>query len=143
MVKQIVTSEEINKSKSTGLWESQSGIRVVKLTIWVRSLEIENYNRDHQVYQFHQDRLASHHDETPTNTLADKLIKRTSSVLDEKHQKPCIKTKKVITRDKRSTTLNEVKPVKNINKNPQSFLKISPVQKELLPSQKLQQHPYE
>ena len=26
--------------------------------------------------------------------------------------------------------LNEVKPVKNINKNPQNFLGISPVQKE-------------
>ena len=29
------------KSKRAGLWESQSGIRVGKLTIWVRSFEIE------------------------------------------------------------------------------------------------------
>ena len=37
-VKQILASEEINRA---GLWESQSGIRVGKLTIWVRSFEIE------------------------------------------------------------------------------------------------------
>ena len=32
---------------------------------------------------------------------------------------------KVIDRGKRSTTLSEVKPVENINKNLQSFLKIA------------------
>ena len=36
-------------------------------------------------------------------------------------------------RGKRSKTLNEVKPVENISKNLQSFLEISPVQKEVLP----------
>ena len=40
-VKQIVVSEEIHKSKKAGQWESQSGIRVGKLTTWVRSFEIE------------------------------------------------------------------------------------------------------
>ena len=45
--------------------------------------------------------------------------------------------KKVIDRGKRSKSLNEVKPVKNISKNLQSFLEISPVQKEDLPSHKL------
>ena len=40
--------------------------------------------------------------------------------------------KKVIDRGKRSKTLSEVKPVENINKNLQSFLEISPVQKEVL-----------
>ena len=40
IVEQILASEEINKSKRAGLWESQSGIRVGKLTIWVRSFEI-------------------------------------------------------------------------------------------------------
>ena len=30
-----------NKSKRAGLWESQSGIRVGKLTIWVRLFDIE------------------------------------------------------------------------------------------------------
>ena len=51
--------------------------------------------------------------------------------------------KKVIDRGKKSKTLSEVKPVENISKNPQSFLEISPVQKEVLPSHKLQDHAYE
>ena len=51
--------------------------------------------------------------------------------------------KKVIDRGKRSKTLSEVKPVKNITKNPQSFVEISPLQKEVLPSHKLQEHAYE
>ena len=51
--------------------------------------------------------------------------------------------KKVIDRGKRSKTLSEVKPVENINKNLQSFLEISPVQKEVLLSHKLQDHAYE
>ena len=51
--------------------------------------------------------------------------------------------KKVIDRGKRSKTLSEVKPVKNINKNLQSFLEISPVQKEVPLSHKLQDHAYE
>ena len=37
---------------------------------------------------------------------------------------------------KRSKTLSEVKPVENISKNLKSFLAISPVQKEVLISQK-------
>ena len=41
IVEQILASEERNKSKRAGLWESQSEIRVEKLTIWVRSFEIE------------------------------------------------------------------------------------------------------
>ena len=41
IAEQILASEERNKSKRAGLWESQSGIRVGKLTIWVRSFEIE------------------------------------------------------------------------------------------------------
>ena len=36
---QIPVSEERKKSKKAGLWES--GIQVGKLTIWVRSFEIE------------------------------------------------------------------------------------------------------
>ena len=35
-------------------------------------------------------------------------------------------------------TLNEVLPVENVNKNPQSFLEIIPMQKEIFPSYKLQ-----
>ena len=41
--------------------------------------------------------------------------------------------KKVIDRGKGSKTLSEVKPVKNMSKNLQSFLEISPVQKEVCP----------
>ena len=48
--------------------------------------------------------------------------------------------KKVIDRGKRSKTLSEVKPVENISKNPESFLEISPVQKEVVPSHKLRDH---
>ena len=44
---------------------------------------------------------------------------------------------------RKKKSLNEVKPVTNINKNPQSFLEISPLQKEVLPSHKLQDHVYE
>ena len=51
--------------------------------------------------------------------------------------------KKVIDRGKRSKTLSEVKPVENIIKNLQSFLEISPMQKEVLPSHNLQDHAYE
>ena len=51
--------------------------------------------------------------------------------------------KTVSDRRKRSKTLSEVKPVENISKNLQSFLEISPVQKEVLPSHKLRDHAYE
>ena len=59
------------------------------------------------------------------------------------NQKLCITMKKVIDRGKRSKTLSEVKLVENINKNLQSFLEISPVQKEVLLSHKVQGHAYE
>ena len=49
----------------------------------------------------------------------------------------------MIDRGKRSKTLSEVKQVENIRKNMQSFLEISPMQKEDLPSHKLQDHAYE
>ena len=49
----------------------------------------------------------------------------------------------VINRRKRSTTLSEVKQVKNIRKNLQTFLEISPTQKKVLHSHKLQDHAYE
>ena len=51
--------------------------------------------------------------------------------------------KKVIDRGKRSKTLSEVNPVENISKNLQVFLEISPVQKEVLLSNKLRDHAYE
>ena len=39
ILEQILASEERNKSKRAGLWESQSGIRIRRLTIWVRLFE--------------------------------------------------------------------------------------------------------
>ena len=48
-----------------------------------------------------------------------------------------IESKKVIDRGKRSKTLREIKPVENVSKNLQSFLEVSPVQKEVLLSHKL------
>ena len=50
---------------------------------------------------------------------------------------------KVINRGKTSKILSEVKPVENISKNLLSFLEITPMQKEVLPSHKLQNHAYE
>ena len=60
----------------------------------------------------------------------------------KKNKKPCTKLKKVINRGKRSKTLSEVKSVENRNKNLQSFLEISPMQKEVLLSHKLRDHAY-
>ena len=58
-------------------------------------------------------------------------------MLDEIESKTMTKTKKVIDRGKRSKTLSEVKPVENIIENLQSFVEISPMQKEVLLSHKL------
>ena len=58
-------------------------------------------------------------------TLADGLIKRTSSMLNEIESK-------TVHKDKNEVRQSEAKPVKNISKNLQSFLEISPVQKEVL-----------
>ena len=52
-------------------------------------------------------------------------------------------TKKMIDRGKRSKTLSDDKPVENISRNLQSFLEISPVQKEVLLLNKLQDHAFE
>ena len=49
----------------------------------------------------------------------------------------------MIDRGKGSKTLNKVKPIENISKNLPSFLEISPVQKEIFPSHKLQDQAYE
>ena len=54
-----------------------------------------------------------------------------------------MKMKKVINRGKISKTVSEVKPVENIIKNLQSFLEISPVQKEVLLPHKLRDCTYE
>ena len=61
----------------------------------------------------------------------------------KQNQKPCTKAKKVIDRGKRNKTMSEVKPVENISTNLQSFLAVSPVQNEVLPSHKLRDHAYQ
>ena len=58
-------------------------------------------------------------------------------------KKPCIATKKVIDRGKRSKRVSEVKQVENISKKLQSILEISTVKKEALPPHKLRDHAYE
>ena len=45
-----------NKSKRAGLWESQSGIHVKKLIIWVRLFGVEKLYQSSQVDQFHQNK---------------------------------------------------------------------------------------
>ena len=55
---------------------------------------------------------------------------------------PRIKTQKVIDGEKRSKALNKVNPIENINKNPQSSLNISLVQKEVFLSHTLKEHTY-
>ena len=66
-----------------------------------------------------------------TKTLADKLTERISSMLDEIKSKTMHKDEEGDGwRIKRSKTLSQLKPVKNISKNLQSFLEISSMQKE-------------
>ena len=47
---------------------------------------------------------------------------------------------KVINKEKRSKTLSEVESVENISKSQQCFLEVSAMQKEVLSSDKLQDH---
>ena len=48
IVEQILASEEINESKRARQWEPESGILVVKLTIWVK-----NYRKIISVHQIY------------------------------------------------------------------------------------------
>ena len=54
------------------------------------------------------------------------------------HQKLCTKKRAMIDRGKNCETLNEVKQVKNINKNPRTFYGTSHRQQEFPPSTELQ-----
>ena len=58
-------------------------------------------------------------------------------MLDEIESKLCIKKKKMIDKGKTNKTMSEVKPVENVSKNPQSFLEVSFMRKEVLLSHKL------
>ena len=61
----------------------------------------------------------------------------------KQNQKPCTKTKKVISRGKRSKALSEINPIENVSKNLRTFLYISSMEKKILSSHKLQVHAYE
>ena len=87
IVEQILVLEERNKSKGAGLWESQSGIWVGKLTIWVRSFEIVKLQQSSPDWsvppEFLSQSLWWTLKSPKTNTLTDGWIKRTTSMLDE------------------------------------------------------------
>ena len=78
-----------------------------------------------------------------TNTLAEGLMETTSSMLDEIKSKTVRNGKEGGSIGKKSKTLSEVKLVENIIKNLQSFLEITPMQKEVLLLCKLQDDAYE
>ena len=116
IVEQILASEERNKPKKVGRWESHLGVRVAKLTIWVRSFEIKiitEFTRSisssigWSVYM------------TDVNIFKDKDIRwwvneRTSPMLELKS--------KTVHKDeegegKKSKTLREVKPVAEFSRD--------------------------
>ena len=49
-------------------------IQAGKFTIWIRLFELKNYNRVHQVYQFHQNKLVSSYNDV--KVYEDKYIKK-------------------------------------------------------------------
>ena len=63
-------------------------------------------------------------------------------MLDKIASKIVHKDKNVVNRRERSITLSEVKSVKNISKNLQCLVEISPEKREVLFSYKLQDHAY-
>ena len=63
-------------------------------------------------------------------------------MLDKIASKIVHKDKNVVNRRERSITLSEIKSVKNISKNLQSLVEISPEKREVLFSYKLQDHAY-
>ena len=115
IVEQLLASEVRNKSKRAGPWESESGIRVGKLTIWVRSFE---FTRSIGSARIGYPVLMMN-----VRVSKDKKISRWVDRVDLIYVR-WGKGK----RGKRSKTLSEVKLVKNISKNLHSFPEISPVQ---------------
>ena len=109
IVKQILVSEERNRSKRAWLWESQSEIGVRKLTIWERSSEMDvKVSKDKHTCRW-----------VDRENLIYVRLNRINN---------CTKMKKVINREKRRKTLSEVTPVEKISKNQQSFLDIRAVE---------------
>lgn len=75
-VEKIIKLKDIDKSKSAGLWEPHSGIRVGKLSIWARLLQWVNQS----LRRISKSRKAI--------ILAEGLINRTVCMLDESASKP-------------------------------------------------------
>ena len=71
------------------------------------------------------------------------MVESISSMLDEIASRTVHKDKESDLLRKRNKTLNEVKLLETISKNLQSLLEISPMQNEVLPSDKLQEHTHE
>ena len=137
------TSIRRKKSKRSGLWESQSGIWLGKLTIWVRSLEI----------------ITEFTGSICSTKIGESVLMMDAEVSKDKHICRWVDWENLIyVRWKRIKNLAqrwgrlsiEKKEVRNwvklaeavehITKNLQSFLEISLVLKEVLPSHKLLDH---
>ena len=131
------------KSKRSGLWESQSGFWLGKLTIWVKSFEI----------------ITEFTGSICSTKIGESVLMMDAEVSKDKHICRWIDWENLIyvrwNRIKnraqrwrrRSIEKKEVRnwvklaePVEHITKNLQSFLEISLVQKEVLPSHKLRDH---
>ena len=139
-VEHILAPEEINKSKRAELWESQSGMQVGKLNIAVRLIEIiTEFTKSVSSTRISKSQSFWSMLKSPDKNLS-RWVDWENLIYVRQNR---IKNRAGIDRGKRSKTLSEVKPVKNISRNLQSFLEISPEQKEVHPSHKLQQYAYE
>ena len=98
IVEKILGSEDKNNPKEQACESHSQGpsrkVNHMSKVIWDK----KNYNKVHQVYQFHQNRLANPLWWTlkslKTETLADVLIERTSSMLDKIESKTVHKDEK-------------------------------------------------
>ena len=87
-LKEILMPVEVNKPKRAGLWESQSGIQIGQLTIWIRLFMIEKLKQSSPGLSFPPAYVSQSlwwmlWNSSKTNTLADGLIERTSYMWDE------------------------------------------------------------
>ena len=81
-IEEILGPEVKKKSQRTELWEPQSGIHEETLTIWERKIMTE-FTRSTSSTRIGYPVLMMELKSLKANTLADGLIKKTSSMLDE------------------------------------------------------------
>ena len=121
IAEEILASQERKKSKRAGLWESQSGIQLGKLTIRVRSSEIQKLSQSLPGLPVPPERVSQ--SLMDVEVSKDKHISRWVDWVNLIYVRwSSIKNhawRQMIHRGRRSKTLNEVKPVKHITKNPQ------------------------